>query len=84
MTLEEAAVKSSKLPNPKRSKTSVVAKRNRSSSRELLHSLRSRIVTNRPRLSDSKRRSISTWAIGCLKAMQASTSSVAPVRFFRA
>jgi hypothetical protein len=32
------------------------------------------------RLSASKRRSISAWLIGCLKVMQASTSSVAVVR----
>ena len=32
-----------------------------------------------PRLSASKSRSISAWLIGCLKAMQASTSSVAVV-----
>jgi hypothetical protein len=78
---KEAAANSRKLARPKRcKKVCVVAKRRRPS---LLAnsstSLRSRSVTTRPRLSASKRWSISPWLIGCLKAMQASTSSVAIV-----
>ena len=58
---------------------SVVAKRNRPSApANSSTSLRSRSFTTSPRLSASKSWSISAWLIGCLKAMQASTSR-APV-----
>jgi hypothetical protein len=64
---KEAAANSCKLARPKRcKKVCVVAKRRRPS---LLAnsstSLRSRSVTTRPRLSASKRWSISAWLIGC-------------------
>ena len=55
-----------------------MAKRNRPSApANSSTSLRSRSFTTSPRLSASKSWSISAWLIGCLKAMQASTSRVA-------
>jgi hypothetical protein len=77
----EAAVNSCKLASPKRCKNaSVVAKRSRPSApANSSKSFRSLSLTTSPRLSASKSRSISAWLIGCLKAMQASTSRLAVV-----
>jgi hypothetical protein len=82
LSKQEAAANSCKLGRPKRcKKVYVVAKRRRPSApTNSSTSLRSRSVTTSPRLSASKRCSISDWLIGCLKTMQASTSSFALAR----
>jgi hypothetical protein len=81
-TRERARGQFAQTASPKRCKNaSVVAKRNRPSApANSSTSLRSRSFTTSPRLSASKSRSISAWLIGCLNAMQASTSSVDVVR----
>jgi hypothetical protein len=47
---------------------------------EFLHKFEIPKFHNEPSLVASKSRSISAWLIGCLKAMQASTSSAVDVR----